>query len=207
MVFLITFAVLKSVFATDPDRLFPADLRRENNGPGLTRCQSRIFNRLRPWLSAVVRGKKIFFKNLNRYDFSYFPVRFNFYPGLPLNMDSFQHRVHGPDMFGQPGVNSLRHFFFVGMGGQVAVIGHFQEVNGFRFTEQSERENFPETAFGGITDDALLFFQVFLEEFPQGLKGVFKTLDSGVPDYGGKGFPKDILQGSQGPKGVVVPQV
>jgi hypothetical protein len=63
----ITLAVLKSVSATDPDRRFPCRPSQGKGWSGMDELSIPDFHRVRLGLSAMVPGKKIFFKNPKGY--------------------------------------------------------------------------------------------------------------------------------------------
>jgi len=74
----------------------------------------------------------------------------------------------------------------------IPVIGHFKEFNRLILIYDAQGKYFPEAGFGGVTDYALFYPQVFFNEFPECLKGVFKSLYGCIPYDDGKGFLKDV---------------
>jgi hypothetical protein len=57
---------------------------------------------------------------------------------------------------------------------EISVIHHLKDFDSFLFRKKTYLESFLETGLGRITDDFFLDIKVALDNFPEGLMGIYK---------------------------------
>jgi hypothetical protein len=101
----------------------------------------------------------------------------------------------------------LRDLFFVGMGGQVAIIRHSRKARVSSSERYPTENNSRKQDLGELQTIPSRLFKNSPDIFPDGLEGKHKSLDGGVSNNHGIRFGENVPKGVQGLGGILMFEV